>query len=198
MTRIFLVRHGRTALNAEGRYRGLEDPPLDPTGRDEARGASERLAAEPVGAVYASPLRRAIETAEALATPHGLHVEIEPRLIDIDYGPWTALTQDEAAARDPDLHEAYRIHPLDAGTPVETVASVAGRISTAVRQIAARHEGGVVTAVSHDVPIRALVSTLLGYDGERFWTFPLPTCSITEIRATGGDLSIEELPAAPG
>ncbi|MEX0991716.1 MAG: histidine phosphatase family protein [Actinomycetota bacterium] len=194
MTTVYLVRHGRTALNAEGRYRGHADPPLDDAGVLEAEETSLRLAAIPLRAVAASLLRRAIQTAEIVAMPHGLHVEPDPRLIDIDYGSWTACTQEEAEALDPELHRAFRSDPRQAATPSERVEDVAERTLEALCAVSRRHPDSTVAVVSHDVPIRALLSQLLGFEGERFWTFPLPTASATVLAVTDGQVEVLELP----
>ncbi len=194
MTDVYLIRHGRTALNTAGRYRGRDDPPLDEAGMMEAEETALRLAGVPLRSVAASLLRRAIQTAEIVATPHGLHVEPDARLIDIDYGPWTALTQDEATELDPDLHAAFRRSPLAAATPAERVEEVGHRLAEALETMAQRHPGNAVAMVSHDVPIRALVSRLLGYEGERFWTFPVPTGSVTQLAITDGRVDVVKLP----
>ena len=93
--RVFLVRHGRTVLNAEGRLRGLADPPLDDEGRAEVAALAEVLAAERPRRILSSPLQRAVSTAEAIGERVGVRVEIEPRLTDRDYGEWTGMPRDE-------------------------------------------------------------------------------------------------------
>ena len=64
MTTLLIARHGETEWNREERYQGHADPPLNETGRAQAEQLAERLAGEPIDAVYASNLRRASETAE--------------------------------------------------------------------------------------------------------------------------------------
>ena len=72
MTTILLARHGETDWNRENRFQGHADPPLNETGRAQAAELAAALIAEPLAAVYSSPLRRAFETAQILAAPHGL------------------------------------------------------------------------------------------------------------------------------
>ncbi len=194
MTDVYLVRHGQTALNAANRYRGLDDPPLDAVGVLQVEDTALRLAPVPLRSVVASILRRAIETAEIIAMPHGLHVEPDPRLIDIDYGPWTALTQDEAGQRDPELHAAFRRSPLTSATPAERVADARRRLTEAIEAIAHLHPADAVAIVSHDVPIRAIVAGLRGYEDEEFWAFPLPTASWVRLEITAGQTQVLTLP----
>ncbi|HET6569628.1 MAG TPA: histidine phosphatase family protein, partial [Rhodothermales bacterium] len=79
-TRIFLVRHGATILTAEDRFAGATDVPLSDEGREQAQRLAMRLSGEPIAGVYASPLGRALETAQILARPHGLVVQMRDGL----------------------------------------------------------------------------------------------------------------------
>lgn len=180
--RIIIVRHGQTALNAAGRLRGLQDPPLDEVGQGQAAAVASRLAGEPIERVLASPLIRAVETAQPIAASHGLNVEIDSGLLDIDYGPWTAKTWDEVAAEDPIGAEAFLERPMSASTPIESVASVLERFTEALRLLA---QGNALTvAVSHDLPIRALLAALDHSGDQTFWGAPLPNCAIVVIDAS--------------
>lgn len=86
---LFLVRHGQTALNAEGRLRGLANPPLDETGIAEARAVAEALAKYGIVEVRCSPLDRAVTTAQIIAARCGCTVETDPAFHDRDYRSWT-------------------------------------------------------------------------------------------------------------
>jgi broad specificity phosphatase PhoE len=87
--RVFLARHGRTALNAEGRLRGLSNPPLDEVGIAEAARLANALEPKHPTAVICSPLQRAVATAQAIGTASGAPVTVDVRLNDRDYGPVT-------------------------------------------------------------------------------------------------------------
>ena len=90
VTRVYLARHGQTALNVGGRLRGLSDPPLDDEGRAEAERLGAVLAEMRPTVVFSSPLQRAVATAVAIARRAGVEAKVEERLNDRDYGPWTA------------------------------------------------------------------------------------------------------------
>jgi broad specificity phosphatase PhoE len=113
LTRLIIVRHGQTAWNeGEGeRLRGRADLDLDEAGLRQAVAAATRLTKWEVAAVYSSPLRRAMRTAETLAKPRGLQVQPLEGLIDIDYGRWQGLSLREAEADDPELYTLWLDNP---------------------------------------------------------------------------------------
>src|SRR3954470_21985776 len=91
--RIHLVRHGRTVMNAEVRFRGRRDVPLDEIGRQEAMDAARSLAGAGLSAAYTSPLARAREVADAIARSAGLDGCTDVAgLLNVDYGEWEGLT----------------------------------------------------------------------------------------------------------
>ena len=92
MIRVLLVRHGETDWNAQRRYQGQTDVPLNEAGRRQADALAERLAGEEISAVLSSDRQRARQTALAIAAPHGLPVQEEPRMCEIALGDWEGLT----------------------------------------------------------------------------------------------------------
>ncbi len=194
-TTLYLVRHGRTTLNAQGRFRGRQGPPLDEQGLLEARAAGEHLARIPLVAVFSSPLTRARQTAEAVAATHGLDVGVAPDLVDLDYGAWEALTAAEAEERDPEAYERFVRQPIGAAPPGgERLEAVERRATAALSAIASAHEGEASAAVSHEVPIRLLVSRL---SGTPVWEIDLPTAAITIIGFDDGQMKLVEAPRRP-
>src|SRR5213076_1063225 len=95
VTRVFLVRHGATVLSAEDRFAGATDVQLSEEGREQARRLAERLRAEKIAAVFASPLGRTLETARIIAASHGLEVELRDGLREISHGRWEQMTRHE-------------------------------------------------------------------------------------------------------
>ena len=93
--RVYLARHGRTALNADGRLRGRSDPPLDRVGIAEATKLAQALAAKHPTVVISSPLQRAVATARAIGEAAGAAVAIDAELNDRDYGPWNGKPRNE-------------------------------------------------------------------------------------------------------
>ena len=107
-THLLVIRHGETAWNAEHRIQGHLDIPLSVTGMRQAARLSERLATEPVRAVYSSELARAWLTAVPLAERLGLEVIPEPRLRERCFGIFEGLTLDEIASRHPEAFRNWR------------------------------------------------------------------------------------------
>jgi probable phosphoglycerate mutase len=150
-TRVYLARHGRTALNAEGRLRGLSDPPLDEVGVAEAKRLAEVLAAQSPTVVICSPLQRAVTTAQAIGSAAGVPVSVDIRLNDRDYGPVTGQRRDEVERR---------YGSIDAAPGVEPFAALADRTWTAFFELVADRGPGPIVMVSHDAFNRALLAQL--------------------------------------
>jgi probable phosphoglycerate mutase len=184
---VHVVRHGRTALNADGRFRGLADPPLDAVGLAEAERAAERLAERPVAMIATSPLGRARQTAGAIGRSTGIDPEIETGLLDADMGRWQGLTRDEAAGRDPGAFALYVSDPRAASIPEgDEVRDVEARVRATIERLRAGLDEGELVVVSHELPIRLVLSAVVGVDGAAIWDLDLPTASVTTI-AVGSD-----------
>jgi broad specificity phosphatase PhoE len=186
-TAIFVVRHGRTALNAQGKFRGHLDPPLDDEGVRQAQAAARRLQVRPPIHVSSSPLRRAWETAEAIARLSGAPVSEDADLIDLDYGAWAGLSPGEAAARDPEAFAIYQQDPGRAAPPGgEPLSAVVDRVLKALQRLAEGFAGQTVAAVSHEIPIRLAVGHVAGLRGPDVWDLLLPTASIVRFSVSDG------------
>jgi alpha-ribazole phosphatase len=158
MTQLYLVRHGQTDWNVEGRYQGQADRPLNAAGRAQAAGLSQQLAGIRFAAAYSSDLGRAKETAAILVALTGLKVQLDPRLREINLGEWEGQLMTEIVARYPATW-AERLHdPLHAHAPGgESVAEVAVRVAEAATDIARAHPAGPVLVVSHGVALATLL-----------------------------------------
>ncbi|MCC7104588.1 MAG: histidine phosphatase family protein [Chloroflexi bacterium] len=168
MTRLLLARHGRTDWNDEGRYQGQSDPSLNAEGWRQAEELAARLRDEPLAAVFSSDLRRAEETARAVAELHRLVVRIDPRLREIHQGRWDGMLYDEILAQDGDLLRAWEAHPLAARPPGgESLDEVRSRVVAATRDIVGEFPRQVVCLVSHKVSLTVLRCVVTGEDLER-------------------------------
>jgi broad specificity phosphatase PhoE len=163
MTTVYLARHGESDWNVERRWQGHADRPLTERGREQAELLAGRLADVKLDAVYASDLRRAWETAEAVAATRGLEVVRLPELREVDVGSWSGCTRDECAERFPEAFARWQQggSGWDDGESYEEMGE---RIVEAIRTIAAEHPDGAVLVVSHGGPIRAVHAHALGVD----------------------------------
>ncbi len=168
-TRVFLVRHGATVLSAEDRFAGSTDVELSDDGRKQAGSLAERLANEPIAAVYASPMRRTVETATIIAAPHGLTLQTADGLREIDHGRWEGLLRPEAEERFAGEYLAWEADPFTfAPEGGESGLQVLSRALPVIREIVVKHTDETVIVVSHKATIRLLISSLLGVDARGY------------------------------
>jgi broad specificity phosphatase PhoE len=163
VTTILIARHGESDWNRDHRWQGQADRPLTERGREQAQALAQRLAHVELDAVYSSDLRRALDTATAVAQRQGLDVQVLEELREVDVGSWSGLTREEAEERFPDGFHRWRtgFPGWDDG---ETYEAMADRVLAVVDRLARRHEGGRLLVVSHGGPIRALHAAALGLD----------------------------------
>ena len=195
MTRILLVRHGETEWNRVERFRGRADVPLNEKGLAQAEATGWRIASQwrPV-AVYASPLSRAVRTAEAIAKHFGLPVQIHNGLLDISYGEWQGLSPDEVRERWPEALRAWYEAPQAARIPGgESLDEVRARGLAAVNELATRHDGDTIALVGHTVMNRAILLGVPGLPTDRFWRLRQDTCAINVFEADRGDFTLVAL-----
>jgi phosphoserine phosphatase len=163
VTTVYLARHGESDWNVDRRWQGHADRPLTDRGREQARALAERLAGVDLQAVYASDLRRAWETAEAVAAPRELDVVRLAELREVDVGSWSGFTRDECAERFP--HAFVRWQGGGTGwEDGESYEEMGERIVAAIQRLAAQHPDGAILVVSHGGPIRAVHAHALGVD----------------------------------
>jgi broad specificity phosphatase PhoE len=161
-TRLLLLRHGQTELSVQRRYSGHGDPELTPLGLAQAAGAAARLARVPdIAAVLTSPLRRAGQTAEAVAAATGVPPAVRQRLIETDFGKWEGLTFPEARARDPQLHAEWLGSEEVAAPGGESFAAVGRRVSAELADVLPEYPGATLVLVTHVTPIKMLLRDAL-------------------------------------
>jgi broad specificity phosphatase PhoE len=158
MTELWLVRHGQTDWNLEGRYQGHYDIPLNAVGLQQASRLAEKLAGESFDAIYCSDLLRARVTAETVAERLSMPVILLPGLREINQGDWQgrylADVRAEFGEPNPNAGEEM-LHERAPGG--ESVAEVAARLKLAADGIAAAHPAGKVLVVTHGLALATLV-----------------------------------------
>jgi broad specificity phosphatase PhoE len=186
-TRMLLVRHGQTVWNAEGRFRGQVDVPLDETGLWQAGVTGEYVAGRwPLSAVYASPLKRALQTADSVASAQGLAVQPLDGLLDLDFGEWGGVRVTDVRARWPDLLRAWHEAPGTLQFPGgESLDDVRQRGMAALQDLAVRHADQTVALVAHTVVNRVLLCAALDLGNEYFWRMGQDTCAVNLIEWNG-------------
>jgi probable phosphoglycerate mutase len=144
------------------RYSGRGDPELTPLGHAQAAGAAARLARDPaIAAVLTSPLRRARQTAEAVAAATGAPLVVREGLVETDFGAWEGLTFPEARARDPRLHTEWLGSEEVAPPAGESFAAVGRRVAAERAELLAAYPGATLVLVTHVTPIKMLLREAL-------------------------------------
>lgn len=172
---LYLVRHGESTYNAEGRIQGQEDAPLSERGRWQAEQIGRRLAGVTFEAAYASDLSRAADTARAIVAHHPeLRLVHDEVLREIGFGIFQGLTVPEIQAKYPGEYERWNRTGHDASlgsfirayTPpgAESTDELHARAGRALAWLREREHTGAVLVVSHGGLLRSLVAHALGLD----------------------------------
>jgi len=186
MTQILLVRHGETKWNVKEVFRGQIDIELNETGMKQAELLAEYLSSIKIDAIYSSALKRALATAEKIASFHKLNVVTAPGLMDLDFGEWQGLPHQEVRNRYKELYTQWISHPERVKTPGgENLDVVKTRAMGMVDQIITKYDGSIVL-VSHRIVNKVLICALLGLDNSHFWNIEQSTCGLTIFNHKNG------------
>lgn len=165
MTDLVLWRHGQTDYNSQKRVQGRIDMSLNDAGRAQTAAVVPGLEALEPDMIVASPLRRAQETAQALAQRCGLEVGVEPDLAERSFGQWEGLTRREIKERWPEQYRRWRAGEEPRGVDVEPRADLAARIGGALLRLAeTADEGRTIVVASHGSALTVGACRLLGLD----------------------------------
>jgi len=192
MSRLVLVRHGETVWHDGNRYAGRTDIALTEKGIAQAQRLGIWAAGANLAAVWSSPLQRAIRTAEPAAAAAGLALQIDPRLIELDFGRGEGLTDAEMASAFPDERAAFVQAPATHWLPGgEDPALAAARALDALRHIA--DTPGRSLVVAHNTLFRLVLCHVLGIPLDRYRrVFPsLANGTLTELEvSTAGEIAL--------
>jgi probable phosphoglycerate mutase len=182
-THLVLVRHAVTAQTGpllSGRAPGID---LSDEGRTQAEALGERMAPLPIAAVYASPIERTTQTAQAIAGHHGLVVESLDGVLEADYGDWTGQKLEDLAKTD--LWKVVQRAPSRAMFPGgEGLAAMQSRMVAALELVVLDHPGQLVVVVSHADPIKAAIAHYTGVHLDLFQRIMVSPASVTAFAFT--------------
>ena len=180
--RLFVLRHGETVFTRERRFAGWRDVPLTDAGLRQSEAAAAALSGVAISAVFASPLERARTSAEAVAKPHRVAVQIMPAFRELGFGAWEGRTRAEVEAAEPSLYDVWRTAPDRFAAPGgESLPTVAKRVAEGIETLRADHDGESVVLVTHAVVIRLIVLDGLGLGPARLWSIDASPAGITEL-----------------
>ena len=157
MTRFLLVRHA--AIDAHGRSLPGRSPGvhLNALGRQQAQALAQRLSGLPVAALYSSPLERAVETAEPIATLLGLQTATSEDFLELAFGDWTGRDIDDLAGQ-PAFRRFNEFRSCATIPGGESMLQAQARMVAGLERLRARHEQGSVVVVSHGDMIKGAIA----------------------------------------
>jgi len=186
MAKLILARHGETVWNVEKIYRGRADVNLDEVGIKQAELLGKYLSNWKLEAIYSSPLRRALDTANIVARYQKIGVHVAEGLIDFDYGEWQSLPEQEAKRLYPALHNEWHNNPHKVKMPGgESLKDVRKRAVAIVNDVLPKYQGSILL-VSHRVVNKVLICSLLGLDNSHFWNINQDVGGITIFNYVDG------------
>jgi probable phosphoglycerate mutase len=178
---VLLIRHGENEWTQShklaGRTPGVH---LNKYGQKQAKALGKRLAKMKLAAIYASPLERTMETAQAIANHHKVAVKEVPRLLEVDYGEWTGQAIKELAKKKE--WTVVQHYPTGAAFPGgESMQAMQARMVAQVNTLVAGHAGETIAVVGHADLIKAAVAHYLGVHFDMFQRIIIGTASVTAI-----------------
>ena len=194
---ILLIRHGETAWNAERRLQGHLDIPLNAEGVRQAAALGRVLRDEPLDAIIASDLQRAIQTAQAIAEPHGMAVMIDAGLRERGFGVLEGLLRTEMAAAFPEAFAAFQARDLDACYPsgvnvAETLREFSARVMQTLSQLVTTGQHKKIVLVTHGGILDCVYRVATGMDLSKPRNFDILNASVNRLIWNGTDFQIKE------
>ncbi len=192
--RLILVRHGETTYNAQRRFTGQSDVPLNSLGMRQTAALADYLASECLDVIVTSDLDRTRITAQAIARYHRLPILEDIDLREMALGEWEGYTYDEVLAKDAKLAAQWRADPATFAPPGgETVAQLRDRCATSLRRWQTQYPEASVLWVTHGGLIGVLLCHVLDIDLKRRWQFRHDNASISELYVSGERVTIVRL-----
>ncbi|MGV3708468.1 MAG: nicotinate-nucleotide--dimethylbenzimidazole phosphoribosyltransferase [Gemmatimonas sp.] len=175
ITTVYLVRHGQTDMNVQGRCQGSLDVPMNDEGELQVAALAARLQGIRFDAAYTSPLQRAVRTARVIVGESAMNMEMVPGLSELSYGTWQGTSYDEWPEASGDL---WRRSPHEMTFPEgESLADVRARVVPAFDAILRANQGKTVLIAAHGHLNRVLLGAVLADRAPSFWEIEQPNCA---------------------
>lgn len=176
---LYLLRHGESEGNKDGKFRGRTDFPLTERGKMQAEDASHFLGKIKISRIYSSPLIRASKTAEIISRRKNIRVKIDERFNNIFLGDWENRYKTDIKEKFPDEWKIWVNDPENLNVKgMETLDSVRRRTVEAANELCRDEENGVLI-VTHRAVIKPLISGLLNINKPYFWRLQVDTASLS-------------------
>jgi len=175
------IRHGEVHNPKEVIYSGLPGYGLSEKGRGQAAAVAEALRDAPIAALYASPLERAVETASFIAERTGAEIVEDVRLHEwLHWAQWAGMTWDELRTEGREAWDRYTTDPGSV-TSGESLDELADRMDDWLGDVVRDHTDGVVVAVTHLEPLRAILLRKLGRPAGHLFQLQISQCEVVRL-----------------
>jgi broad specificity phosphatase PhoE len=182
--KLYFLRHGETPYSRTGGYCGDLDPELTLAGQQMAQAFGKAYAALDWAAIYVSPMKRTIATAQPLCDSTNLQMQLREGLKEIRYGEWEGQTSEFVKEHYSEDYTRWLTEPAwNPPTGGETAVQIASRASLVLAEIEQTHTTGNVLVVSHKATIRIMLCALLGIDLGRYRDrIDVPAASLSVVK----------------
>jgi len=191
MTVLWLIRHGETSWNAEGRVQGQTDVPLSAVGSAQARAVAALLAGRHFDVLYSSDLQRVVQTAQPAAQALGLPIQVDPGLRERHYGMFETLTYADAKIRYPEEYARFKAHdPKFDFRSGESLGAFFERSVACLAGIAKRNSGKEVLVFTHGGVLDMAYRHAKGLDLASKRDFQIPNAALNQIEVVGDEFTV--------
>lgn len=192
--RVYLIRHGETDWNANGRWQGQLAVDLNATGREQARKLARVLQPEAIEAIYTSDLSRAEETAQIIGAVLGVQPVRDSRLRELNIGAFQGLTVQEIQQRYPQEYAAFLAEPFTYLLPQgESRRLLQERVTAVLRESTTRSDVRRIAIVTHGGVVKMLLSAVCPAKETEFQAMDIPNTSITILKRANSEWLIADL-----
>lgn len=181
---LYFLRHGETTYSQTGGYCGILDPELTDAGVEMAQAFAEAYQSVPWTAIYVSPMKRTIATAQPLCKAVGIKMELRDGLKEINYGVWEDRNPEWVKQYHLEDYIRWMAEPAwNPPTGGETAVEVTSRAALVISEIQSKYPEGNVLVVSHKGTIRIILCSLLGIDLGRYRDrIDMPAASVSLVK----------------
>jgi alpha-ribazole phosphatase len=191
-TNIWIIRHGEPEATAQGLCYGRLDVGLSPEGRQQLERVADQFRHEPLAAIYASPLKRAVESATILERHHSCGIEILEGVREIDFGDFEGVSYDEIAQSYPEIYRDWMERPTATQFPKgESFGRMRKRVVETAELLRSRHANQSVALVTHGGVARIMLAEALDISGMNIFRIAQRYAAINRIRYLNTYPSVE-------
>ncbi len=197
---MYLLRHGATANNLADPpilQGGGENPSLSDEGRRQSASAAALLASRPISAAYASPMQRAVETAQIVVGERPISIGTVAALTEIDVGQWEGRSWREISQTEPEAYQRLMADPAENGyRGGESLRQLHQRVAPALESLLEQHLGEEIVVAAHNVVNRVFVAHLLGLPLSKARTLSQDNGCVNVVRLRDGEPKLLTMNAA--